>query len=435
MAEIKDIKLLDLRLRFADGSSMEIDHPDKVTLLWVRPFAVAESETDEFHAPRLDLGRFLRAKSLVGLVRSLAHATSGWPWSGRRRVCRELAARIFARGPSKVEALFGRGDLGEKSIGDRLVDEFLRAHMISLASVPPSATPEQICRYQKHHVQSLAKRWSEPGEDNQAVLDRLEFLTDPAIQRLSDEERASQLQQRFALPIQRARRYTHAVSPPDGPLAVFAYLWLSGRWDDGEEASREAQSPESWENTAWGRFLVERVIPNYPTHRALEFNLRRGLRKLRRQSKQEVENLALLAVLQTVDDAHGLADYLQAFVAGPHWHGGPRGRTWSALLRRHQRQVVKESVEVPADPRYMTASDQIEDLPAPAEADLPDTSDLDLSALSPAERRAVEEMVTAMSEGYGRHSKQGKSLKDWWGPRYPARIRALSRAKAKLMRS
>jgi hypothetical protein len=155
---------------------------------------------------------------------------------------------------------------------------------------------------------------------------------------------------------------------------------------------------------------------------------------VRRESKDEFKDLAVLAVLETVNDACGLADYLQAFISGPHWHGGPRGRTWSTRLRGHQRQAVKNSVEASTDSRYVTPSEQIDAVPAPSEADLMDTGDIDLSALSPAERRAVEEAMAATAEGYHRHSKQGKSMKAWWGACYPARIRALSRAKAKLMR-
>jgi len=231
--------------------------------------------------------------------------------------------------------------------------------------------------------------------------------------------------------VERARQYADAVSPPDGPLAVFAYLLLQGHWGNHEAAAPAVGWREGWENTTWGCFLVERVLPNYPMRRALELRLRRGLSKLRKEDGSLPEALARDAALRAIIDTRGLEDYLNSYWGGPHFHGGKHSRTWSALLRRYQRQAVKESVEAPADPRYMTASDQIENWPAPPEEDLPDTRSLDLSVLSPAEREAVEEMVAAMTEGYGRHSKRGKSLKDWWGPLYPVRIRALSRARAK----
>lgn len=437
MAEAKDGKLLWLRFHLADGSTVEIDHPEEVRLIAVDPFDVGQRVAKVSSVPRLGLGRFLRAKSLKGLVRSLVRATWGWPQSECRGLCRQLAARICARGPSAVTALFGCGDSDEESVYVRLVRAFTRQRLMALASVPPSATAEEISRYQEHYVQSFARRWSEPGEDPQAVLERLNFLTKREIQALSDEERAARLQQRFGLSTKLAQRYGQGVAPPDGPLAVFAWLWLNGHWQGEEGVRRKGQSPEwDWENTAWGWFLRERVIPNYPLHRALEFNLRRRLRKLRRESKDKFTNLAVVAVLETVNDACGLADYLQAFISGAHWHGGRRGRTWSTRLRGHQRQAVKDSVEGPTDPSYVTASERIDAVPAPPEADPMHTTEVDLSALPPAERQAVEEFLAAGAEGYHRHSKQGKSLKDWWGALYPARIRALSRARAraKLMR-
>jgi len=113
------------------------------------------------------------------------------------------------------------------------------------------------------------------------------------------------------------------------------------------------------QDTAWGWFLRERVIPNYPVYRALEFDLRRRLRKLRGESRDDVRHLAVLAVLETVNDAGGLADYLQAFLSGAHWHGGRR-RTWSARLRGHQRVAVRDSFEGPTDRSYVTAGEQID---------------------------------------------------------------------------
>jgi len=282
MSDAKDARLLWLRFHLADGSTVEIDHPEKVRLIAVDPFDIGQPVAKISSVPRLDLGRFLRAKSLEGLVRSLVRATEGWPQSECRGLCRQLAAKIRARGPSAVAVLFGCGDSDEESVYVRLVRAFTRQRMMALASVPPSATPEQIRRYQEHYVQSLARRWSEPGEDVRTVLERLNFLTTREIQALSDEERAFRLQQRFGLTTKLAQRYAQAVAPPDGPLAVFAWLWLNGHWQGEEAVRREGRSPEGdWENTAWGWFLRERVIPNYPLHRALEFNLRHRLGKLR----------------------------------------------------------------------------------------------------------------------------------------------------------
>jgi hypothetical protein len=275
-------------------------------------------------------------------------------------------------------------------------------------------------------------RWSEPGEDDSEVLPRLEFLTDPAIQELALEERARRLQQRFGLTAEVAGQYADALSPPDGPLAVFAYLWVTGHWDGNKETPPTADWHEGWEKTSWERFLVDRVFPNYPMRRALESRLRRNLTKLRKASGDLPQALARVAVLRAITDIRGLDDYLNSYWGGPYFHGGKCSRTWAARLRKYQRQAVKGASEAPPDRRYTSASHVIEDMPAPQEDDLPDSTDLDLSALSPTERQAVEEAMAASAEGYRRHSKQGKSLKDWWGPLYPARIRALGRAKAKL---
>jgi len=144
MGDAKDARLLWLRFHLADGSTVRIDHPEQVRLTAVHPFDVGQPVAKVSSVPRLGLGRFLRAKSLQGLVRSLVRATEGWPQSECRGLCRQLAARICARGPSAVAVLLGRGDSDEDSVYARLVSAFTGQRMMALASVPPSPRPSRF---------------------------------------------------------------------------------------------------------------------------------------------------------------------------------------------------------------------------------------------------------------------------------------------------
>ncbi len=57
---------------------------------------------------------------------------------------------------------------------------------------------------------------------------------------------------------------------------------------------------------------------------------------------------------------------------------------------------------------------------------------LDLSRLSPTELTALKEGYIALNQGYEFDSKDGLSLRDWWGDEYHKKIKAFERARDKL---
>jgi len=61
-----------------------------------------------------------------------------------------------------------------------------------------------------------------------------------------------------------------------------------------------------------------------------------------------------------------------------------------------------------------------------------DGLELPLDKLTPGEVQILQEVAEAHSQGYSRSSKQGKSLKDYWGQDYPRKRKMLLRAKTKL---
>jgi hypothetical protein len=61
-----------------------------------------------------------------------------------------------------------------------------------------------------------------------------------------------------------------------------------------------------------------------------------------------------------------------------------------------------------------------------------DDLSLPLDQLTPGERNILGEVIEAEELGFSRSSKQGKSLKDYWGPDYGRKSKRLERATAKL---
>ena len=61
--------------------------------------------------------------------------------------------------------------------------------------------------------------------------------------------------------------------------------------------------------------------------------------------------------------------------------------------------------------------------------------DLPLDVLTPSEMQALTEVMEAAEEGFSRYSKQGKSLKDYWGKDYQRKAKTFERAKSKLAKT
>ena len=58
--------------------------------------------------------------------------------------------------------------------------------------------------------------------------------------------------------------------------------------------------------------------------------------------------------------------------------------------------------------------------------------DLPLNSLTRGEHQVLWDALDADTKGFTRASKEGRSLKDYWGEGYPRKIKMLERAKAKL---
>jgi len=132
-----------------------------------------------------------------------------------------------------------------------------------------------------------------------------------------------------------------------------------------------------------------------------------------------------VSLLQEAAHAGKLSDYLSTVA----WHD------WIDGIRKGARQDDHEGLE-----------NQYENLlyyqwieqgyPAPESEDrgqvrLEDLN-LPLDKLTRGEEYILQEVREAHLQGYSRSSKQGKSLKDYWGQDYPRKIKALERAKGKL---
>ena len=450
MPELKNIRIEEIRLVGPGGFSFPVfvgnEEPPQGHQRFLRlvPFIHVSGEEEKpsetkSGSVRQDLGRFLRCKSREALLHSLLKATQGCPLRARRKLYRDVAEAICARRPDKVGILLGGACSSKDSSADLLWRDVERLRLISRSPTPRVITAEERSKFWQHNIRHLDARFSIPGEKHSEVVERLWFLTDPEMLRLPLEERAKRLQARFGISPALAQKYASNTSLPDGPLAVLAYLWAQQNREDREEPRADSKSRKvgDEDKTSWECYLEYRIVPIYRLHRALEYRLRLALR--RRLEKKEIDkdtlkSLAQIAALEAVANFKGLDDYLNSYWGGPRFHGGKHDRTWRALLRKRQRQRVKEEVQTELDTRSVSASDRIEDLPAPQrqEVEQPDWEDLDLTVLKPALREAIEQAKEAAQQGYYRCSKHGKSLKDWWGTDYSKYQRALHRAKKKL---